>query len=103
VAAISRTHNRSPQQNQKAASTDGRLALSLMREFSRQAHDDVPSTRANSYEKLSQLSRFLLCPVNVAVSRFVGPASPTASPESEFLSHGCVASRGVCKGAPHKF
>src|SRR3954469_13015358 len=34
-------------------------------------------------------------------SRLFSPASPTASPESEYLSHGCVASRGVCKGAPH--
>src|SRR6185437_12146958 len=34
-------------------------------------------------------------------SRLVSPASPAASPESEYLSHGCVASRGVCKGAPH--
>src|SRR3954454_16098270 len=44
------------------------------------------------------LSRFLLCRFNVTVSRLFGPASPTASPESEFLSHGRVASRGVCKG-----
>src|SRR3954452_5130826 len=49
------------------------------------------------------LSRFLLCRFNVTVSRLFGPASPTASPESEFLSHGRVASRGACKGAPHKF
>src|SRR3954447_4608842 len=49
------------------------------------------------------LSRFLLCRFNVTVSRLFGPASPTASPESEFLSHGRVASRGVSKGAPHKF
>ena len=49
------------------------------------------------------LSRFLLCHCKVTASRLFGPASPTASPESEFLSHGCVASRGVCKGAPHKF
>src|SRR6266576_796048 len=34
-------------------------------------------------------------------SRLFSPASPAASPESEYLSHGCVASRGVCKGAPH--
>src|ERR1700709_1764577 len=36
-------------------------------------------------------------------SRLFSPASPTASPESEYLSHGCVASRGACKGAPHSF
>src|SRR5205085_8820889 len=36
-----------------------------------------------------------------SASRLFSPASPTASPESEYLSHGCVASRGVCKGAPH--
>jgi hypothetical protein len=51
----------------------------------------------------SGLSRFLLCRCNVTASRLFGPASPTASPESESLSHGSVASRGVCKGAPHKF
>src|SRR6266699_6591670 len=34
-------------------------------------------------------------------SRLFSPASPAASPESEYLSHGCVASRGVCKVAPH--
>src|SRR3954465_7246306 len=33
-------------------------------------------------------------------SRLFSPASPTASPESEQLSHGSVASRGVCKGPP---
>ena len=57
---------------------------------------------ARAAYKSSGLSRFLLCRFNVTVSRLFGPASPTASPESEFLSHGRVASRGVCKGAPHK-
>src|ERR1700733_3219809 len=33
-------------------------------------------------------------------SRLFGPASPAASPESEYVSHGCVASPGVCKGPP---
>src|SRR3954447_4452685 len=59
--------------------------------------------RCESYSRKRGLSRFLLCHFNVTVSRLFGPASPTASPESEFLSHGRVASRGVCKGAPHKF
>ena len=40
-------------------------------------------------------------PRQCMASRLFSPASPTASPESEYLSHGCVASRGVCKGAPH--
>src|SRR6202041_2237556 len=40
-------------------------------------------------------------PIHGVVSRLFSPASPTASPESEYLSHGCVASRGVCKGVPH--
>jgi len=35
-----------------------------------------------------------------ACQSVVGPASPAASPEFRVLSHGCVASRGVLKGAP---
>jgi modification methylase len=34
-----------------------------------------------------------------ACQSVVGPASPTALPEFRVLSHGCVASRGVLKGA----
>src|SRR3954464_8097655 len=66
---------------------------------------DPPRGRriARSVLESGRVSRFLLCRFNVLISRLFGPASPTASPESEFLSHGSVASRGVCKGAPHKF
>src|SRR5258708_14797960 len=59
------------------------------------ARQILPSTN-----KISIKSIFTL-PLQGIASRLFSPASPTASPESEYLSHGCVASRGVCKGAPH--
>jgi hypothetical protein len=63
-------------------------------------HRHLINQRA-AIRKIFPIKSIFTLPVHGVVSRLLGPASPTASPESEFVSHGCVASRGVCKGAPH--
>src|SRR6202011_311737 len=65
------------------------------------ARDALTQSPAQSRAIKFSIKSIFTLPGQCSASRLFSPASPTASPESEYLSHGCVASRGVCKGAPH--
>ena len=106
VAAIGRSgiagHTHTQGQNRKARAETETWHRSPRQYFA--AKRSRPTIIAHRVvRKTFPVKSFFTLRGHCGASRLFSPASPTASPESEFLGHGCVASRGVCKGAPLKF
>jgi len=91
----------SPERQQlQAHATNVKLAACSNLEFYFRTRS--PHLRTRSLRKDFLVKSIFTLPGQCTSSRLFSPASPTASPESEFVSHGRVASRGVCKDAPHQ-